>query len=246
MIVCTDLAGAELRVVSILAGDQPFLTKFRSGQSPHFDTAKALFGRDIVKGTEEYRIAKAFIFRYIYTVPGAGINDEGGKLALHKVGLSAAALPMMIARVDRDHPALVAWKHKMINGLLATCKVYDPFGAYRNMGWAVKSWDKSLQLHAKNACLNFPIQSSIRWITNRAFVRIDKAIERWGWPTGEGLVLNEHDSLSIYCAPERVADASKILKEGLEQPVPELGGERMVAEVKVGETWGSVKPVEVE
>lgn len=245
MIVSADLAGAELYVSSLLARDRPFLDKFERGQSPHFDTARALFGCEIPKGDPRYTFSKSLTFKWIYTIPGASIPEDGGGLNLYKVGLTAEAVAPMVARLDSAHPAMVQRKHRVIEELQRTGKVYCPFGSYRNLNWAVRSWDRKLQTHAKQAALNYPIQRTITWIMNRAFVQIDQAIQDAGWPSDEGLALPEHDSLGIYCLPERVEQAARFLKEGMEQPVPELGGARMTAEVKVGESWGTVKPIEV-
>lgn len=151
----------------------------------------------------------------------------------------------MIARMDQAHPALVEWKHRTIRELERTGKVYCPWGSYRNLSWAVRSWDKSLQQHARQAALNYPIQRSITWIINKAIIAADDAIKAAHWPDDEGVVVMEHDSIGLYCAPERADEGCHILKAAMEQPVPELGGEKMVAEVKRGETWGSVQPVEV-
>lgn len=245
MIVVADLSGAELFVAALVYNDQPFLTKFRSGQSPHPDTAKMLFRRPVAKNEEAYTFSKSFTFRWLYVLPGKVLDDTGGGLRLYTVGLSAEALGPMVARMDQAHPAILAGKQQRINTLMATGKVYDPFGAYRNLSWATKSWDRKLQEHAKQAALNFPIQSSVRWIINRAYCMADQMIMDAGWPQDKGLVVQEHDSLGIYCSECRVDEGARILKHAMEQPVPELGGERMVAEVKAGPTWGTVKPIEV-
>lgn len=245
MIVCADLSGAELFVSALVYKDAPFLQKFRAGESPHADTTAALFGPGIPKGHPKYVFSKSFTFRWLYILPGKGMDDTGGGLRLYTVGLTSEALAPMVARMDQQHPAMVQGKQQRIATLMATGKVYDPFGAYRNLSWATKSWDRKLQEHAKQAALNFPIQSSVRWIINRAFCMADQMICEAGWPQDEGLVIQEHDSLGIYCTEDRAGEAAKILKHCMEQPVPELGGERMQAEVKAGPNWGSLKVVEV-
>lgn len=200
-------------------------------------TCKALFGREYGKKTEEYVFAKSFTFRWFYTHPDK-TDTEPGQLRTYKVNISPAVLAIAPARMNAAHPAIVMWKREQIRRLHATKRVSNPFGRYRNLGWALRGRNPKLVAHAENVCLNFPIQTTIGEIMNRAFIRAWDALERHDVTKESRLIIQCHDELVALCPDDEVEPTKRILKWAIEQPTPELDGLVIPAEFKIGETWG--------
>lgn len=241
MIIEADFDSAELRVLSYLARDEPFLEILRNGGKPHVRTAKVLFGRDVSKDEEEYVFAKSFTYRWFYSHPEKEVTDVG-QLRTYRVRITPELLKMATARMDHEHVAIVHWKKERIQALRATGKAFNPMGRYRDLSWATRSHDAHLQEHAEQIALNFPIQGTIGEVMNRAFVRAWDDIEESG--LDGRLIIQCHDALLIHCPNEADAPiAAQILRTAIEQPIPELDGLIIPCEIKAGPTWGSVKAV---
>ena len=93
--------------------------------------------------------------------------------------------------------------------------------------------------------VNAPIQGTQADIIKLAMVEADEMIEENKWRDSVRLVLQIHDEL-VYEVKEK--DAEKIARkicEKMESVVPkgELSGVPIVAEISIGENWGSLKKV---
>lgn len=249
LIVCGDLAAAELRVFAALAGDDPWLECFATGRNPHLMTAAQLFGREVSKDEEEYTFAKSFQYRWIFLVPGA--KPQGaGQLRMSKVTLTEDRLGAMVKTMERAHPKATVFKHSVITKLYATGKVWNVFGRFRDLSWGTKVWDPKVKAHVEQAALNWVTQTAIGHVINRAFLKFD----RWYEEAKAGLgflghpCLQCHDEIGAWIpdgCEEEALMVARALKRCIEAPIPELGGMVIPGEIKMGPSWGAVKEVKV-
>jgi DNA polymerase I-like protein with 3'-5' exonuclease and polymerase domains len=234
------MAAAEMWVAALASQDAKLLELLRSGASPHPPTGAQLFGRPIDKhkDDEEYTFAKSTNYRFIYTHPDRPISLDPGQLRTYRVTVTPEALARTTAWLNSQYPGLVAYKRKVIRELLQTGLAHNPWGRYRDLSWAVRSWSQELREHAAQAALNFGIQTAIGEVMNDAFVKAWDIL-----PAPARLIIQCHDELVAFTPLEgQVPAVAAALRGAIEQPVPELGGAVLPAEVKVGPTWGEMKP----
>jgi DNA polymerase I len=243
LIIAADVDSAELRVVAALAQDKTWLEIFAKGQKPHIQTSAELFGKPQAKGSEEYTFTKSLTYRYIYLLPGK-YPEAAGQLRMSKVDLSSEQIAQLTRRLDRAHPAIALWKHKVIAELHRTKRAKNVFGRFRDMRWALLANSRELREHAEQASLNFAVQTVVGKVINQATLRVAAELAKLranssfaGW-----LCLQCHDELGIYTPYEaEVPLAAKLLRSAIEQPIPELGGIIIPAEPKAGPTWGTME-----
>lgn len=247
MIVAADLDSAELRVVAALAQDKSWLDCFARGDKPHIQTSTELFGSPQPKGSEEYTFTKSTTYRYIYLLPGKYPTDSGS-LRMYKVQLTPEDLAAMIRKLDRAHPAILKWKHKVIADLHRTKRATNIFGRFRDMRWALMANSRELREHAEQASLNWAVQTVVGKVMNRATIVLAAKLAKLrasgsfaGW-----LCLQCHDELGIYTPyNDEVPLAASLLREAIEQPIPELNGIIIPAEPKAGLTWGTMEELKL-
>ena len=253
MIIEADLDGAELRVICALSGEQLW---------KHAETCDMMFrtGPVVDKSSDEYKFAKSSTFRWLYTHPDRPVSGEPGQLRTYKVNITQDTLARFSAMMGDRRPNITAWKRQQLQVMRSRKRVYNAWGRYRDLRWALITGDPALLQHAENVALNFPIQTAIGEVMDVAFVRAwdamdaefysihpasatyhqdfwcrdRRAADAWLW----GQV---HDSLAAFAGePGQTERIVAIFRQAIEQPIPELGGLIIPADVKCLPTWGTV------
>lgn len=251
MIIEADLDGAELRVICALSGEKLW---------KHQETCEMMFGAmpPDGKASDEYKFAKSATFRWLYTHPDKAVTGDPGQLRAGRVGVTPDTLSRFSAMMGERRQNITAWKRQQLAVLRSRKRVYNAWGRYRDLRWALLTGDPKLLQHAENVALNYPVQTAIGEHMDTVFVRawdrIDhevhgltpgdvlqfwrtprRASDAWLW----GQV---HDSLDGYAAQQAKADQiMQILREEIERPIPELGGLVIPADVHAGPNWRAVK-----
>ncbi len=91
--------------------------------------------------------------------------------------------------------------------------------------------------------INAPIQGTQADIIKRAMVVADDMLEKNGWRDRAKLLLQVHDELVYEIKDEDVTEIGEAIRSVMESVVDPalLSGVPIIAEMSVGDTWGSVE-----
>lgn len=230
-LVEADYSQLELRILALLAGDEPLLSLFAAGGDVHDANTEALFGiRKAEWDPEDFSRKRDFAKRFVY-----GLNYGGTDKTIHKSlvvnfpDLTVEAISDMRARWEAAHPAIATWqKDQLKNGEILKY-VEAPLSGRRYRFY--------LGRVEPTICYNYPMQSTAADVVNRATLGLDEELQR----TGAGhILLQVHDAL--VCEGPDPDALARAMKEHMNIEV-ELNGKkcRFPVDVKVGKSWGYMK-----
>lgn len=231
VIIQADYSQAELRTCAKLSGSSSLLAIYRdSHRSLHKERAAAFYGEGYTK--EEYVKSKNINFGVTY-------------------GQSAKAFAQMYHMPEREaqayidswwaeFPDLLQWTREQKRLAHDPGYVVSPFGHKRRFHLITEDNVGDVEREA----VNFLPQNVAAWLT---ILSMAELIEEYDLPVAASV----HDSIVAF-APEddymEVACAMQTIMEN--QPVKQLGWQKdditYLADVSVGENWGSVKEIEVD
>jgi DNA polymerase-1 len=231
-----DYSQLELKLIALLASDQPLLDCYNKGLDVHRITATEVL--ELRNGTEVERdIAKMVEYGFNYnisedvrTVWQAAVVKLSDKYKDIGSVLTMQRMSNYRKRWFRAHPAIRQWqltsvalaeKNKFVEAPLSGRRRYFHDG------------------HVDpNEVLNFPMQSTAGDLMNRAMLAIDKRVD---WAK-EGIIAQVHDAAYLEGPdPFRLA---RILKECMEQTVT-LNGHTMTftVDLGIGKDWKNLYKV---
>ena len=241
-LVETDYSQLELRVAAMLSGDQRMLEIFRSGVDYHLRTAqlisKIAWGIAPEQVTDKHRsLAKNVNFGVLYGKTAHTFSKEWG--------VSKAKAQRIVDAIMGQFKDLQRWCQDRENEALTTGTVWtwwDGERARHRPLWRIADQDDAAASVARNGAKNSPIQGTasdyciasliqcVQWIE-------DEGIEKW-----VKLILAVHDSLMFEVhgsmVNETIHTVAEIMTSHNSQGVP------LVADFKVGKSWGSMKKIE--
>jgi DNA polymerase-1 len=103
---------------------------------------------------------------------------------------------------------------------------------------------RHLRANEVTKIFNFKSQSTAAHITNRTLVRLHRREGNLYRVTP----LTVHDSITVQCHKDDVPEVAALVQSTMQEPVPEMPmpgkpeGISFLAEIKVGENWGSFDP----
>lgn len=223
-----DYSQLELRIVAILAHDEPLLRVFAEGLDPHDQNARDLFGPNVQFDPKTGKVItkqRVFAKRYIYLLNYGGdisVLEHKGDELLELISIEEMRAASI--RYLQAHPALFAYRARLEAELRASRRLVNAYGRPRIFFGRL---DDSIR-----AAYNFPMQSGAADLVNTRLIRIEHEIPNT-------LILQVHDSVMLEVKNDgaRVDETKCQLKEILEEPQPEFGGVSFPAEVKVGDAW---------
>jgi uracil-DNA glycosylase family 4 len=262
-ILDADYKSLEPYILGWLARDDKYLTYFQEGKG-YVGIAKEVYGRDVEKGTREYRVVKAIVLGTNY---GAGAKKIANQLWIElgvKLSSEYAEHEREVERCRKKYlrafPGIKRYMDKARHTLLTTGKVVTPTGRVRHM--PVPQGERTPGFgHFLNSAYNFPIQSLASDVTGSALVDVEEAISReYGisyielhrallskqWPNVP-LAINEiHDELVYDLPPDDVVNRKRVVELIVEtmRAVPTLRkvcpGFTLALDVEylIGPTWG--------
>ena len=232
-----DYSQIELRIAAGLSGDEKLIKVFKEGGDVHSAVAAEVF--DVPPELVDYemrRRAKVINFGILY---GMGVNALRANLG-DTVSRDEAA--HFLDEYFKDFSGLARFvEHTKAD---AARKGYTEtlFGRRRYFP-EFKSTLPNLRSQAERMAVNAPIQGTQSDIIKLAMIEADRLIEKNGWRDKAALVLQVHDEL-VYELDESIAEeAARAIRHVMESvaPVEKLSGVPIVAEVAIGQDWGSLK-----
>jgi len=238
-LVACDLSQAELRVIALLANDQPLLDAYNAGKDVHKLNAGDLFGVDMDSlSPENYKkfrnAAKTFAFALNYST----LDDESAAKTilsrLHTAGFGDMTIRLVLGAVKRwwkAHPALRIYKQELWDRANVQGYVEDVFSGRRRYLYG-KGKDTEV--------FNFPLQAAVATIMDRAVQEVDQKMDH----TKEGLIVQVHDCLVIetYDSDRGV----KMLMDAMHKPLEYDGRSILMAgDPEMGHRYGKLEGVKV-
>ncbi|MCE9541671.1 hypothetical protein K8R03_03925 [Candidatus Kaiserbacteria bacterium] len=238
-IAAIDYSQIELRIAAGLSGDEKLTSIFKKGEDVHSATAAQVFAvPPEMVDREMRRRAKVINFGILY---GMGVNalrqNLGGDVSreesarfLEEYFKNFAGLARYIESTKADAARL---------GYTETL-----YGRRRYFP-GFSSPLPNLRAQAERMAVNAPIQGTQADIIKRAMIEADTLIEKKGWRDKAHLLLQVHDELVYEIAEKSVAEIAPALRAVMEHVVDPkmISGVPIIAEMSVGDTWGSTERV---
>jgi DNA polymerase-1 len=224
-LVGADFSQLELKIVALLAGDEPLLRCYAENKDVHRITATEVLG--LTNGTEVERdLAKIVEYGFLYsasedvqTVWRQSVAKLSEKYPDIGQALTINRMAGFRKRWFAAHPALARWQKKIIQDAERDKFVEAPLSGRRRY-----FVDGNVD---PNEALNFQCQATAADLTNRAVLKIDKELD-WSY---EYLVAQLHDAL--YWEGPDPFRLARIIKNGMEQEV-HLNGNSLLFNVDLG------------
>jgi len=228
-----DYAQAEFRIWAHLSKDTQMLQDIKSGIDIHKKTAATVFRVPVDKVTKEQRqIAKGVTFGLMY---GRGIDSVAEEFDISRVEAQKIVNSFFLS-----YPQAKRWLSKTIFFAKENGYVKNILGRKRRLP-DLKSSEKEVVAESGRQAVNSPIQSAASDLTLISLVRMTSRIKKQNKKTN--IVLTVHDSI-VFDVPEDEVDwVIKNAVEVMEDPIVDLLVP-MVAEIKIGERWGSLEEIE--
>jgi uracil-DNA glycosylase family 4 len=236
--VAADMSAVELRMIALLAGDEPLIAAFaafdaKTGPDVHVANACGVFRCTPEQVTDEVR---NFIKRFVYALNyGAEPPKIYQTLSLMRDDNLQPLFPgitlQMVERVYaiwwQQHPAIVEWKKKCIYG-------------WRARGYMETEYHKRKRFfiggESPTEMANFPIQGAAADLQNGAIQGLVRAYP-FDFERHRGLVVNGHDQLVVECAAGEAEDVKRIVETVMQK---KIGKMLFPAQAKAAESWKAV------
>lgn len=220
-----DFDRIEMWVAAFVTQDPTLLKAYAENSDLHSIAASEIYGKPIHEITkEERRNAKVANFGVTYGMEAPGLSKS--------VGISLEEAEEFMEKYFEKFPGVKDWLEKVRKKILKHEKLVTPFGRERHFP-GIKLLDKRARGDLFRSGGNSEIQSPAGEIMNRAQVRLSKKVE----PLDSYLTLPVHDSIVANSPRDKALEVAEIMKEVLEEPVPEFDGMVFPAEVKIGYCW---------
>ncbi|MDR3570741.1 MAG: DNA polymerase [Candidatus Pacebacteria bacterium] len=232
-----DYSQIELRIAAGLSGDKDLVTIFKNNEDVHAATASHVFGVPQDKVDKEMRRkAKVINFGILY---GMGVNALKANLGM---GTTREEASNFLEQYFKNFSGLAAFVEEQKK--LARQHGYtETLYGRRRYFPGIRSPLPGIVAQAERMAVNAPIQGTQADIIKLAMIEADRVIEKNGWQKKARLMLQVHDEL-VYEIEE--GESEKIAREIcsiMENVVSQkaLSGVPIVAEIAIGENWGSTK-----
>ena len=225
LLVSADYSQFELRLAAVLANDKPLIETFEKDLDIHTKTASEVFGVPIDEvSKDQRRVAKIINFSVLY---GVGAHNLSGT-----IGVGFYEAKKYIEEYFNAHKPIRELMDNTLKKAQDEGFVETFFGRRRPMP-DIKSSNFMIREMAKRAAQNMPIQGTEADLMKRAMLAVDEKIVKAG--LGEQ-ILQIHDSILVEVSAENAKNVAEILKQQMENVVPELNV-KLKVEVSIGKDW---------
>ncbi len=230
--IAADYSQIELRIIAVLAEDQPFITAFKTGADIHTRTAAEVWEIEESAVTKQQRTAaKAINFGIMYGM--------GPRSLARSTGLSFEEARQFIDRYFAIHHAVKSYLDKMKETVHEQGYVETLFGRRRYLP-EINSGVPMLVAQAERMALNMPIQGTQADIVKKAMIEVSGWLKQSGLPAV--LLMQVHDELVLECDHDQIEPVARGLKEIMEKIVDVAIP--LVVDVEVGDNWGEMETFE--
>ncbi len=239
-IVAIDYSQIELRIAAGLSGDEKLTGIFKRGEDVHAATAAQVFGvqpEDVDK--EMRRRAKVINFGILY---GMGVNALRQNLG---VGVSREESAQYLEEYFKNFAGLARYIEDTKASAARTGYTETLYGRRRYFP-GFKSPLPNLRAQAERMAVNAPIQGTQADIIKRAMIEADTLIEKKSWRDKVRLLMQVHDELVYEIVANDAEEIGSELRKTMEDVVDpaRLSGVPIVAEMSLGDTWGTVQKIQ--
>ncbi len=224
-----DYSQIELRLLAHFSGCKELIEAYNNGVDIHAVTASQVFGVPPESVTPEMRReAKAVNFGIIY-----GISEFGLSKNLN--------IPVARAReyIDKYFATYTAVKEYMLANVEFAKKhgYVSTLTGRKRVIPEISSANYGLKQFGERAAMNMPLQGSSADIIKIAMINVCNALKERGLKSK--LILQVHDELVLETPESEVAEASEILKNGMENAVKLAVP--LTVELHTGRDWYEAK-----
>lgn len=227
-LIAADYSQIELRLVSVIAKDAPFIQAFQEGADVHTRTAAEVW--EIAEAdvtSQQRRAAKAINFGIIYGM--------GPRSLAKSTGMTFAEAQDFIARYFQIHQAVRNYLDETKINAHQNEFVETMFGRKRFLP-EINSGVPMVVAAAERMAINMPVQGTAADLMKMAMIALDGWLKQSQWPAR--VLLQVHDELVVECtneAVDAVANGMKEMMEGVASfDVP------LVVDVEIGSNWGEM------
>ncbi|GAB6165719.1 DNA polymerase I [Thermostilla marina] len=233
VLIAADYSQIELRMLAHLSQDEQLTSAFERGEDIHAKVASQVFGVPLSEVTADMRRqAKAVNFGVIYGQSPFGLAKQ------LKISQDEAAA--FIDAYFRSYPGIA----RFLEETLDTCRKQGFVTTILNRTRAiegVRPQRKGNLTLPERTAINTVIQGSAADLIKLAMLAVHRKLA--GELPDARLILQIHDELIVECPRSVVQDAAVLLKREMENAmrlrVP------IVVDVKCGENWADMSPLEV-
>ena len=234
-----DYSQIELRIAAGLSGDEKLVRVFKEGRDVHTEVASKVFNVPADKVDYEMRRrAKIINFGILY---GMGVNALRANLG---EGVSRDDAARYLDGYFKNFSGLARFIEKTKADAARLGYTETLFGRRRYFS-GFKSSLPGLRAQAERMAMNAPMQGTQADIIKLAMVEADTLIEKNGWRDKVRLLMQVHDEL-VYEVDEKdaeqIAHTLRDVMEGVAD-AKLLSGVPIVAEIALGENWGTTKRI---
>ena len=227
-LVAADFSQIELRIMAVMAKDEPFIRAFNDGADIHTRTASEIWEIPEEKVTpEQRRHAKAINFGLLYGM--------GPRALARSTGMTFEEAQTFIEKYFKIHHAVRAFMDAQKAQAHALGYVETLYGRRRSFP-EINSGVPMLVAQAERMAINMPVQGTEADIVKIAMIAVDAWLKKSGLPAQ--LLLQVHDELVVECETGAVEKVKQGIKEVMETvvklDVP------LDVDVEVGKNWGEM------
>ncbi len=228
-LIAADFSQIELRLMAVIAKDEPFIRAFNEGADIHTRTAAEIWdiAEKDVTPTQRHH-AKAINFGLLYGM--------GPRALARSTGMSFEQAQIFIEKYFTIHHAVRAYMDAMKAQAHSLGYVETLYGRRRSFP-EIKSGLPQLVAQAERMAINMPIQGTEADVVKMAMLAVDGWLKKSGWPAK--MLLQVHDELVI----EVVADAADAVAKGIKEIMESIVhlAVPLVVDVEIGKNWGEMK-----
>lgn len=245
-----DYSQIELRIASFIAGEPTMKDTYKHGGDIHTLTASQVARVPIEKVTKEQRTgAKPVNFGFLYGMGWKSFKDY----AFDTYGVIFDDTQSKDARKAyfNTYPQLLNWHERQRREAAQYGYIRTGTGRIRHLP-NIYSPDNEVRGSAERQAINTPVQSLASDITLLAMILIDhKLSEKYG-DKNACIVGQVHDAILVQAKDDISEEVGLLVKRCMEY-IPVILRKRfgidldvpIVAEVTLGDAWGSGKPLEI-
>lgn len=228
LFIAADYSQVELRIFALLSKAEALLEAFRAGKDIHSFNARALLGKGEEEAVDkrERDFAKIFMYGLLYGAEVERLHQSVSRVFTSVTQrLSLKNVQDAYNRFFTLFPQARSFRAGLVAKVRKERKLIGPFGRPR--------FFFGNEADIVTQAGNFPMQNGAADLIAKAMIRIAQRLP-------DTLVLQVHDSVMIEVREEEVEEKGRVLKEILEEPVPEFDGYSFPSTVKVGKNWSEV------
>lgn len=228
-LLAADYSQIELRLIAVIAKDQPFISAFQAGADIHTRTASEVWEIEEKKVTpEQRRAAKAINFGILYGM--------GPRSLSRSTGLSLTQAKEFIDRYFEIHHTIQAYLDETKIKAHQDGYVETLFGRRRYLP-EIHSGVPMLISQAERMAINMPVQGTAADLMKKAMLAVHGWLQKSELPAA--MLLQVHDELVFEVKKEALEVVMHGIKEMMEGvatfEVP------LVVDLEVGSNWGEME-----